>query len=169
MRRLGGLFTWMGGGVTRAVATGLITSLFLLAFAMTPGQAIAALWANPPFWLTTWWFRLIVIFVGLAIIAVSLWLPKWLQRNKNQLKQFYILSGEIIERTNSLVREAQASEEIDQFVKDVADWIGKNIGQAAKVRFLDLGPEGNWASSKLWNLKILRQNLARLIEKDDWQ
>jgi hypothetical protein len=101
--------------------------------------------------------------------SVYLWIVRWRGSDpKEQLQQFYGQAGDIIERTNTLTAELQASEEIKQFIKSTADWIGKNMGQAARYRFLDLGPDGNWASSKLWNLKILRQNLVRLIEKDDW-
>jgi hypothetical protein len=80
MGRVGSLLNWIGGGVTRTAATGLVTGGFLVLFGMTPGEAIARLWTNPPTWLTNEWMRVIVLIVGIALIWVSSSFNRWSRR-----------------------------------------------------------------------------------------
>jgi len=99
--------------------------------------------------------------VGWKLVRWHFFLPK------QQMRDFYVQSAQLIERIHFLyVENASTTREITDFESTVANWLEKHRGPAARSKYMDLGPDGNPASSAFWNLKVRHQNLAHLIEKD---
>jgi hypothetical protein len=73
---------WIGGAITRVAATGLVIGLFIVAYGATPGQAMADLLRHLPPAVTSPWFRLILVVVGLVVIGTSLHFNVWSLRQK---------------------------------------------------------------------------------------
>lgn len=73
---------WIGGAISRVAGTGLVIGLFIVIFGATPGQVIAALFTNPPQWLTNPWINPSLTIIGLVIIGASLHFNVWSLRQR---------------------------------------------------------------------------------------
>lgn len=76
------LLDWIGGGVSRMAASGFAGGFLFVFLGMTPAEAVAYLFKNPPDWLMSGWTRLLLVIVGLAVIFTSHRFNLWSQRQK---------------------------------------------------------------------------------------
>jgi hypothetical protein len=106
------------------------------------------------------------------------------QRIKNiraQLQSFYISGGAILDRP--LAKDISNEEfqryesETTVWATETRDWIEKNLGHAAAVRFLDLSGNLSFGTSRAANtrhnelinaLTGFRKNLTQMIEVNAW-
>lgn len=77
MHRVGGFINWIGGGISRVAASGLVIAVVFLIFGVTPPELITSVITNPPAWLLNGWTKLIILVAGLALIAISLRFNIW--------------------------------------------------------------------------------------------
>jgi hypothetical protein len=121
----GRLRDYLGGGLTRAAATGLWTALFLIAFGMHPAEWLASLWHNPPAWLMSGWTRLTVLVVGLVLLGASLRFNVWSQ----QQRAIDDLSEELSWAIRHLLNQKPRPETDD----GIAEWEARFRGWCEKV------------------------------------
>jgi hypothetical protein len=69
---VGTLAQFVGGAIGRAVGTALAVGVFFVVVGVTPWEFVAHVIMKPPKWMTTTWFRLGILVVGLVIIFGSL-------------------------------------------------------------------------------------------------
>ena len=82
MNKVGSLLNWIGGGITKVAASGLVSGGIFLVTGMTPPEIFIWVFTDPPGWLLGGWTRLILLIVGMAVILVSLNFNRWSLRQK---------------------------------------------------------------------------------------
>jgi hypothetical protein len=80
--RAGRLLDFLGGSIGRMAGTGLVTGLFFVAFGLTPSAAVIWILQNPPEFISSGWFRIGLLLIGMAIIWASLNFNRWSRRQK---------------------------------------------------------------------------------------
>lgn len=92
-----------------------------------------------------------------------------LDGHKAQLMRFYIEAGELLKNfPNPHSMIGKYHKDVSDFTKRTSAWIETNMGPASQSRFLDLGSKGQEGDAIEWQLKLRRENLARLIESEHW-
>jgi hypothetical protein len=134
MEKVGSLLNWIGGGVSRATATSLVTGIFFIVFGMTPAEAVAYIGRCPPDWLMSGWTRLVVLVLGIAVVWVSLHFNRWSRKQLaiNSLAQD--ISWAISDLLNRQPRP-QSDQEIATWQSDYRTWCKKVSNQLQNRAF----------------------------------
>ena len=82
MPRVGTLFQFIGGAITRVAGTALIIGIFFVLMGVTPWQFVVQQIAQPPAWMASSWFRLVILVLGLSVIWVSFNFNRWSVRQR---------------------------------------------------------------------------------------
>jgi hypothetical protein len=124
MHHVGSLLQFIGGAMGRAVAAALIVGIFFVVAGMTPWELVAGLLLHPPRWLTSPWFNLSLVLVGLAIIWSSIVFNRWSQQQKAVDARAEELSWAIHHLLNRNPAPTTAAE-VEVWVKDFREWCAK--------------------------------------------
>ncbi len=79
---MGSFLSWIGGGIGRAAATGLVLGVIFLLTGLLPWEFAVELFADPPYWLINGFTKLILSILGLAIIYSSFRWNLWSRRQR---------------------------------------------------------------------------------------
>ena len=82
MSSVGGLLNFVGGSIGRVAGTGIATGLFMVAFGMSPAEAVVLIIEYPPEWLMSGWLRLTVLIIGMGLIWVSFSYNRWSKKQQ---------------------------------------------------------------------------------------
>jgi hypothetical protein len=119
--KAGSFLGWIGGGITKVAASGVVAGILIVATGLTPGEAAAYLLRNPPGWLTNPWIGPGLVIIGLVIICASLFFNIW------SLKQKAVdsLAEDISVAIHNLVNRdppPKTQAQVDQWDADYNKW-----------------------------------------------
>lgn len=149
------LLRYAGGRIGRVAGGGFAFAIFTIIYGLTPGEAILELLKDLPEWLTSGWFKLACVVIGLAIITLSLRFNIWSQRQKVVDDLANMLSDAIRDLLN---RKINNDMELGQLDADFIHWYKEvsakieyhkaYFSKADKVHFDFLGkvPEDIWST-----------------------
>jgi hypothetical protein len=118
---VGTVLGFIGGGIGRVAAAGLVGGILLVASGMTPAELVEYLWRNPPTWVSSDWTRLLVLILGLVIVGSSLRFNRWSQQQKAIDELAEDMAWAIRHLLNRDPRPS-TDEEVAQWEKDFREW-----------------------------------------------
>jgi hypothetical protein len=118
---VGSVLGFIGGGLSRVAAAGLVSGFLLIASGMTPAELVEYFWRNPPSWVSSGWTRLLVLILGLAVVGWSLSFNRWSQQQKAIDELAEEIAWAIRHLLNRRPRPS-TDEEIAQWEKDFREW-----------------------------------------------
>jgi hypothetical protein len=92
-----------------------------------------------------------------------------------RLQEFYVMAAPLTSPSANPTNIPEFVAAVEAWANETADWIGNNLGRAARERFLDRSghpPLTYGGNKELSDTRVAaggwRKNLARLIEIDSW-
>lgn len=168
------LLMWVGGSITKVAGAGLVTGVFIVVYGVTPGQAMAELFAVLPPWLIEPWFKLALVIIGLGLVGISLHFNVWSLRQE----AINALAEDLSFAIQNLLNKAVANEQdVVQWEADFRAWYQRVSAKlenrafftrADQLHFDMLGfvPSANFAGSYNhrhdWLVSQLRLKFDRL-------
>ena len=174
------LWMWIGGSISRVTGTGLFIGIFILIYGATPGQAFADLLSHLPDWASNPFFRLSLVFVGLFVIAASLYFNVWSLRQVSIDALAEDLSWSISDLLNKIVK---SEEEVTNWEIEYKEWCKRVSSKlenrafftrADQLHFDMLGivPPANFGGSfnrrHEWLVSQLKLKFERLRDIINW-
>ena len=161
------LLRYAGGRLGGWVVSSLLLAVFTVIYGFTPQEAFVELLKDAPEWLTSGWFKLACVVLGLAIIVLSLKFNIWSQRQKVVDELAEMLSSAIHDLLN---RPIQNDTQLGQLSSDHKHWcdeVGSKIeyhkayfSKADKIHFERIGKvtEHSWGIAYKANQNDTRHN-----------
>jgi hypothetical protein len=109
----------VGGRVGVLTASLFVVGVFVLITGASPVEWATNFVQQPPTWITYWWSPYVLVLIGLAIIAGSLWLNVHHAHRRARDALSELLSEGIHEILN---RRVTSQAELDELVKFEANW-----------------------------------------------
>jgi hypothetical protein len=112
---VGTVIQFIGGSIVRVAAAALVIGIFFVLVGVTPWEFALKLITKPPSWITSAYFRVTVLLLGLALIWFSLTFNRWSTKQKTIDSLAEDISWAIM---NLLNRNPGGIDPDSQFVKD---------------------------------------------------
>lgn len=139
MNLLGNLGTLLRQSIAGVLLRSVLIATFYIVVGMTLPDFIARFLENPPGWLTTWWFRLLLTIGLTAIVGGGLYLTFGVVRVSKRQAAVDSLARDISEAIHDLLnrhtRETITPQFIDQWEKDYREWCDKVSKKLSNRRF----------------------------------
>jgi hypothetical protein len=140
MHRVGTLFQFIGGSITRVAFSAVLIGTFFVLMGVTPWQYVVELITKPPAWMASPWFRLSILVLGLAIIWFSFNFNRWSVKQEIIDRLALDIAWAIDHLLNRQLPGNTESETdfIDRWNKDYKSWCDRVSGNFATGRSLPL-------------------------------
>jgi hypothetical protein len=179
---VGTIIQFVGGSISRAVGTALVIGTFFVLVGVTPWEFVVQLIIKPPRWVTSSYFRLGILVIGLAIIWFSLTFNRWSTKQKVIDGLAEDISWAIDNLVNRMPGALSLSQQfLDDWNRDFEQWcsdVSKKLGnrsfftRADQLHFDYLGfvDRANLHQHSQWDrlLSMLRLKIDRLREVINW-
>ena len=132
---MGTVVQFVGGTVSRAVGTALAVGVFFVVMGVTPWEFVAELIANPPNWITSAYFRIGILILGLAVIGFTLTFNRWSTKQKvidGLAEDISWAIDKLVNRKPGALNPSQQF--IDDWKRDFEQWcdgVSKKLGNRA--------------------------------------
>jgi hypothetical protein len=122
--QVGTVIQFIGGSISRVTGAALVIGIFFVLVGVTPWEFVARLIINPPPWITSAYFRLSVLILGLVLIWVTLNFNRWSAKQKAIDSLAEDISWAITNLLNRLPTEP-VNTFIDDWKRDFETWCAK--------------------------------------------